>query len=87
MTLNLFSRILAKDKVLPVPLCRFWKNLSGPFARFACNPSLYFSPDVTDSAPQIGFHKGFSEGVAYRALPTEEHPLWDQRSSGIGHIG
>jgi len=50
--------------------------------------SLHFSPDVTDSAPQIGCHKGFSQGVEYRAyLPTEEHPLWDQRSSGIGRIG
>jgi len=28
---------------------------------------LHFSPDVTDSAPQIGCHKGFSEGVEYRA--------------------
>jgi len=28
-------------------------------------PSLHFSPDVTDSAPQIGFYKGFSEGVEY----------------------
>jgi len=30
-------------------------------------PGLHFSPDVTDPAPQIGLHKGFSEGVEYRA--------------------
>ena len=29
--------------------------------------SQHFSPDVTDNAPQIGFHKGFFEGVEYRA--------------------
>jgi len=29
--------------------------------------SLHFSPDLTDRAPQIGFHEGFSEGVEYRA--------------------
>jgi len=29
--------------------------------------SLHFSPDMTGSAPQIGFHKGLSEGVEYRA--------------------
>jgi len=28
--------------------------------------SLPFSPDVPDRAPQIGFHKGFSQGVEYR---------------------
>jgi len=49
--------------------------------------SLHFSSDATDSAPQIGFHKGFSEGGGIQGVwPTEEHPLWDQRSSGIGRI-
>jgi len=61
-------------------------EIAGSSCAFA--PGLHFPPDVTDSTPQIGFHKGFSEGVEYRGvLPTEEHPVWDQRSSGIGHIG
>jgi hypothetical protein len=31
--------ISAKHGVSPAPLCGFWKNLSGHFARFACNHS------------------------------------------------
>jgi len=31
--------ILAECDLLPAPLCGFWKNLGGHFARFACNHS------------------------------------------------
>jgi len=47
--------------------------------------SLHFSPDVTDSAPQIGFHKGLSEGVEYGAYGPLKNILCgikDQAGSG-----
>jgi hypothetical protein len=66
---------------------RIVRQVELPVESSADITSPHISPVGADIAPQICFHKGFSDQAEYQCVfPREENSLWEQRSSEIVSI-